>query len=97
LALIAAVARENPDQIDALSGVIAGLDPAIHDAFRRTPTARIPLPEFIMDPRVKPAGDGCGVAAADFIRSEHAVVWWFGSPLHCFRTFIKRTSESKPH
>jgi hypothetical protein len=26
-----------------------------------------------MDPRVKPAGDDCGVAATDFIRSEHAV------------------------
>jgi hypothetical protein len=46
------------DEVDAISGVIAGLDPAIHLLAKK------------MDPRVKPAGDSQTVSSS----SEHAVL-----------------------
>jgi hypothetical protein len=41
-----------------MHGVIAGLDPAIHDAFQQAPPkVRYPMTHFIMDARIKSGHD----------------------------------------
>jgi hypothetical protein len=41
-----------------MHNVIAGLDPAIHEAFPKAwPNVRLSMTHFIMDARVKPAHD----------------------------------------
>jgi hypothetical protein len=44
---------------------MAGLDPAIQDELLRTCAVRFLLLNFIMDPRVKPAGDKHEFVASD--------------------------------
>jgi hypothetical protein len=40
-------------------GVMAGLDPAIHEAVRRTmPYANLPMPRLVVDRRGNPGDDG---------------------------------------
>jgi len=44
--------------VGTITGVIAGLDPAIHENVPRMPFLRVSSRRHLMDARVKPAHDG---------------------------------------
>ena len=73
-------------------GVIAGLDPAIHEDVQRTHTARLLFARHRVDARVKPGHDTAFVAS---VYSAQKILsrWFVYCGLNCARIGFQRTTS----